>query len=899
MPVTADNPKGNGFADYVLWDDNGLPLAVIEAKRTSKSSEYGKNQARLYADCLEQMKGQRPVIFYTNGYESFLWDDTFYNARKVYGFLSKEELQWRIQQRDSRKDLRNYSVNPLITDRYYQATAWKRVAEYFVKTSPLTNTITGGKRAALLVMATGSGKTRTAASMVEILFEANWVKRVLFLADRNALVRQAKNSFGEHLKNMTSIDLTREKEDDVTRMVFSTYPTMMNRIDSAQNNGKRMYGVGHFDLIIVDEAHRSIYNKYKSIFEYFDAHLIGLTATPKGEIDHNTYNLLACPDGDPTFEYELKVAVKDKYLVPPKKFELTTKFLREGIRYQDLSEDEKKKYEETFLDKETGLFPEEIRNSALSKWLFNRNTVNEVLKGVMENGLKIEGGDKLGRTIIFASNQDHAEFIVKCFNELFPEYSGSNFIDVIHNKISHAQSLIDNFCDQNQECLPQIAVSVDMLDTGIDAPRVLNLVFFKMVRSYSKFWQMIGRGTRLCPGIFGPDEDKKEFYIFDTCQNFEFFEANPQGAEGNLSKPVSQQIFESRLQLSQLLAQTGEEDNLLLACNHLNILHKQIEYLNRDRFAVQMNLRYVDEFKTRDRWNNISNEDIHIIEEYLSKLPLPDKADETARRFDLMTLKMQIAYLLELASKRGFVNNMTHIATLLSKKYTIPQVIQRKELIETMKEDHFYVGLRQTKLEQVRDEVRDLLKYLDGSDKKIVYSDIKDQEVVVEEGNVTYGASSETYKTRVERFIREHKNHIAISKLNTNEPITKEELAELERLMFEGSQLGSKEDFEKNYGEQALGKFIRSIVGLDVNAAKNAFAGFLSNGQLNADQITFINTIIDYLVVNGTIDKAMLTKAPFNEKHHQGIFGLFHDPAKVTRLVSIIDEVNGNANIVA
>ncbi|MRT92393.1 DEAD/DEAH box helicase family protein [Ancylomarina sp. 16SWW S1-10-2] len=897
MPITGDNPKGNGFADYVLWDDNGLPLAVVEAKRSSNASEYGKVQAKLYADCLEKMKGQRPIIFYTNGYDSKIWDDTFYNPREIYGFLTKEELHWRIQQRDTRKDLRNYSMNPKIADRYYQEAAWKRVAEDFVKTSPQTKTTTGGKHTALLVMATGSGKTRTAASMVEILFKANWVKRVLFLADRNALVRQAKNSFGEHLKDLTSIDLTKEKEDDGTRLVFSTYQTMIGRIDSARNDGKRMYGVGHFDLIIIDEAHRSVYNKYKSIFDYFDAHIIGLTATPKGEIDHNTYELFGCPESDPTFEYELKAAVNDNYLVPPKKFELSTKFLREGIKYKELSEADKKKYEETFLDEETGLFPEEIRNSALSRWLFNRNTVNEILKGLMNNGLKIEGGDKIGRTIIFAANQDHAEFIVKCFNELYPEYSGANFIDVIHNKVSHAQSLIESFCDHDKECIPQIAVSVDMLDTGIDAPRVLNLVFFKMVRSYSKFWQMIGRGTRLCPDVFAPGEDKKEFYIFDTCQNFEFFEANPEGANTNMVKPVSQQIFEARLHVSQMLAQTGEDENIELANKHIDILHKQIECLDRNRFLVQMNQRYVDEYVNRERWNNISNDDIHKIEEHLSKLPLPEKTDESARRFDLMTLKMQMAYLMELSSKRGFVNNMTHIATLLSKKYTIPQVVHRKALIESMKEDEFYDGLKQTKLEQVREEVRDLLKYLDRTDKKIVYTNIKDEDSIFEEGKIVYAESSETYKSRVERFVREHKNNITISKLNTNKPITKAEVAELERLMFNGSEIGSKEDFEKNYGEQPLGKFIRGIVGLDVNAAKQAFADFLSNGQLNADQITFINTIINYLAVNGTIDKAMLDKAPFNEKHHQGIFGLFPDPAKITRIVSIIDQVN--ANVVA
>lgn len=289
MPITRDNPKGNGFADYVLWGDNGLPLAVVEAKRTSKEAGDGKHQASLYADCLEQMHGQRPVIFYTNGYETYLWDDTFYPPRRVYGFYTMEELQWLIQKRRTRKDIRNFVVNKDIAGRWYQEEAIKRVAEAFVRMTPDTKLITGAKNNALLVMATGSGKTRTAAALVELLFKANWVKRVLFLADRNALVTQAKNNFNEYLPEYTSIDLSKENASGGTRLVFSTYPSMMNRIDSARIDGKRIYGIGHFDLIIIDEAHRSVYNKYKAIFDYFDALLVGLTATPKEDIDHNTY----------------------------------------------------------------------------------------------------------------------------------------------------------------------------------------------------------------------------------------------------------------------------------------------------------------------------------------------------------------------------------------------------------------------------------------------------------------------------------------------------------------------------------------------------------------------------------------------------------------------------------
>ena len=897
MPVTADNPKGNGFVDYVLWDDTGLPLAVIEAKRTSKDATQGKHQAYLYANCLEEMFGQRPFIFYTNGYETFLWDDTFYVPRQVHGFYTKEELQWLLQKRNGRKDIRSFVVNKEIAGRPYQEEAIKRVAESFARTSPQTKLLTGGKTSALLVMATGSGKTRTAAALTELLFNARWIKRVLFLADRNALVRQAKNNFNEYLPDYTSIDLTKEKENDTTRLVFSTYPSMMNRIDSAKADGKRIYGIGHFDLIIVDEAHRSVYNKYGAIFDYFDALIVGLTATPKKEIDHHTYNLFGCADEDPTFAYELDKAVSDGFLVEPKRYDLTTKFLREGIKYSELSDKEKEKFEETFDEGNTEVFPEEIESSALTKWLFNKDTVKKVLASLHTNGLKIEGGDKLGRTIIFAANQKHADFIVKCYYELYPEQPG-NFIDVVYNGISHVQSIIEKFCDKEKEQLPQIAVSVDMMDTGIDAVRVLNLVFFKMVRSYSKFWQMIGRGTRLCPDIFGEGDHKKEFYIFDTCGNFEFFELNPEGAETHSHKPLSQQLFESRVQLSQLLAQTGEDGNLELASNILDMLHKAITSLDRYRFEVTMNLRFVDEFKERTRWNNLSNDDILDIQSHISALPVPEQVHESARRFDLLMVKMQIANLLSLTREAGYAEQLKDTAEKLSTKYTIPEVLKRRELIELMRTETFYRGISQARLEHIRLEIRDLLILLDSKERKVFYTDLADTEAHIVEGVVNYGTSKETYRSRVERFIRENKHHITINKLSTNLPITQAEIQELERILFDGDERGTKEDFIENIGEQPLGKFIRSIVGLETSAAQAAFSEFLTSGNFTADQIKFLDTMISYLTKNGTIDKSMLVESPFNERHDQGIFGIFEDDAQV-KIISIIDRINNNAVLVS
>jgi type I restriction enzyme R subunit len=374
-------------------------------------------------------------------------------------------------------------------------------------------------RKSLLIMATGSGKTRTSASIVDMMVKCNWAKRVLFLADRNALVTQAKNAFTEHLPDLTSIDLTKEKENDATRLVFSTYPTMINQIDKAKDGEGRFYGVGHFDLIIIDEAHRSVYQKYRAIFQYFDAFLLGLTATPKKDVDHNTYELFDIEDEDPTFAYELKEAVNDGFLVPPKAISVPLKFMREGIKYAELSAGDKKEYEEMFGDPSNEEAEAGIDKNQLYKWLFNSNTVDQVLSHLMTSGIKVDGGDKIGKTIIFAKNHQHAIYIEERFNKNYPEYSGK-FCRVIDNQTEKAQDLLERFVLNKEVKEPQIAISVDMMDTGVDAPRVVNLVFFKPVRSVVKFWQMVGRGTRLRPNLFGPGQHKESFLIIVRISNF-------------------------------------------------------------------------------------------------------------------------------------------------------------------------------------------------------------------------------------------------------------------------------------------------------------------------------------------------------------------------------------------
>lgn len=892
------NRSGLGYVDYVLWGDDGLPLAVVEAKKAMISADKGRQQAVLYADCLEQMHGQRPIIFYTNGFESHIWDDAFWTPREVEGFYTKDELQLMIDRRDSRKDLRQFKIDPDIAGRPYQIEAVQRIAERFC--GEANGRLSGRHRRGLLVMATGSGKTRTAGSIIDMLTKCNWAKRILFLADRNALVTQAKKSISTNLPHLSSIDLTKEREDNGTRMVFSTYPTIMNKIDNVKSDDERFYGVGHFDVIFVDEAHRSVYQKYKAIFDYFDAMVVGLTATPKKDVDHNTYELFDIEDDDPTFAYELNEAVRDQYLVPPKAASVPLKFMREGIKYKDLPPDKQKEYEEKFGDP-TITDQDEISSDALYRWLFNTDTVDKVLDHLMTKGIKVEGGDKIGKTIIFAKNHEHAVFIEKRFNKNYPEYAGT-FLRVIDNYEPKAQDLLDRFCNDIKEEDPQIAVSVDMMDTGVDAPRVVNLVFFKPVKSASKFWQMIGRGTRLRPNLFGPGDDKKEFLIFDFCENFEFFDEHPDGVETRASKPVSQKIFEAKLEVAQLIAEAdnASEEDKNLRTEYLDELHEAIATLDQSRFVVRKELRKVNEYTKRERWENLNKGDVIDISSHLSHLPEPQGNDELARRFDLLVLSIQLCMLTS-SDDTKYVNRVVNVAKGLSKLGNVPVVQQQMSLIGTIQTDVYWKNRSLLRMDEMRRALRDLVKYIEYEKIEIVYTSFEDE---LNEDNIQFRdvvpqyQTLQGYKDRVAKYLRENKDHLVIHKITHNEPITENELQQLESILFDGENCGTKEEYEANYGDQPLGTFIRSILGMDIEAANAAFAGFINSSTLSADQMTFINKIIQFLTKNGSIEKRMLFEPPFTEQHQDGVIGMFDD-AQASKIISIVQKVNENAGEVS
>ena len=899
------NVPGEGFVDYVLRGDDGKPLALVEAKRTRKDPRIGQQQAKLYADCLEKQYGQRPIIFYTNGYDHWIWDDTRHPPRPIQGFLKKDELALMIQRRSTRKALAPEDIDRVIVERFYQHRAIRRVAEAFERDK---------QRKALLVMATGAGKTRTVIALADLLMRANWVKRVLFLADRNALVKQAANAFKAHLPNAATVNLLEDKHQE-GRVYISTYPTMMGLIDEVGADARR-FGVGHFDLIVIDEAHRSVYRKYRAIFEYFDSLLVGLTATPKGEVDRDTYRLFDLQTGVPTDAYGLDEAVQDGFLVPPKAVSLTTDFLDRGIRYDQLTDDEKEEWDALEWD-EDGTVPGAVDPPAMNKWLFNADTIDRVLKHLMTQGVKVEDGDRLGKTIIFAKSHDHADFIAQRFDINYPHLAG-HFARVIDFQVAYAQSLIDDFSDPGKA--PHIAISVDMLETGIDIPEIVNLVFFKPVRSKTKFWQMIGRGTRLCPNLFGPGRHKEFFYIFDWCRNFEFFIENPEVTEGAGADSMAKRLFAARVTLvaeidglkpkalpaegyvqgptSVLHAgEAGSAADRAAALGELRQklatdLRTEIEGMSLDNFLVRPHRRYIEKFAAAPSWTRLDADAQHERIEHVAGLPSEVTDDDLiAKQFDLLVFRAELALLRVDPGFSGLRTKITEIASLLEELPNVPMVAAEMALILEIQTDEFWQDITLPMLETVRRRLRALVKLIEYKKRPLVYSDFEDRAGVATNMTVpgiSVGTDMDAFRRKARQFLRPHESHLAVIKVRRNEPLTPTDLAELEKIFVDAC--ADDASLAAVRADGGLPRFVRSLVGLDREAAKKAFSGFLQDRKLSADQLEFLDLIIDHLTARGTMDPRLLYEAPFTDFDSKGVEGVF-EHADVLRLVGILRDV--------
>lgn len=878
------NAEGVGYADYILFGRDGKPLAVIEAKKASRSLEVGRQQAELYAQCCLQRYGVLPVIYYTNGIETKVIDGLGYPPRLLYSFHSLDDLELLIQKR-SRQDIKDMNGDPNIAGRDYQLTAVKKVCEHF-------NT---KHRRALLVMATGTGKTRTAISLVELLTRNNWIKSVLFLADRTSLVNQAYNKFEELLPNETKEVLNETKEPTLTkRITFSTYQTIINYVDSEE----KPLSIGRFDLIIIDEAHRSIFGKFRSIIDYFDSLVVGLTATPRDEVDRSSYELMELDD-EPNFAYELQEAVDDHWLVNYTPVERTSAILTSGIKYDDLSKEEKEQMEMVWEYEKVKLaldpdedYHRDIKKTEIDKYIYNIDTIDKVLQDLMENGQRIQGGEVMGKSIIFAANHSHAELIVERFNHLYPEL-GPNYCKLIDYSVNYAQSLIDDFSNANK--MPQIAVSVDMLDTGIDVPEVLNLVFFKIVKSKIKFIQMLGRGTRLCPDVFGEGKDKKTFFVFDWCGNIRYF-GGLEGAEPSFRvQSLSEKLFGLRLDIAVALqAPTYQADEYAKSFHDelKGMLRNQIVGLNDSRIAVRKHLAIIHDFRQEEKWQFVSPVDAQRLKSDVAPLLAPSKDDEFSKRFDLLVLNRQLALVADIEGDGEiYQTKIINIANMLEQKSTIPQINDCLDVIREVQGANFWETVSLGSLERIRLKLRDLIHYLQKQGDNRTFTVNIEDDITMNGDEIVPVLPKVTYKQKVLDYLNENSDSTAIQKIIHLEKLTSEDLESLERVFWE--ELGSKQDFDhltdnKPYkGNVAM--FVRTITGIDREKARKIYLDFIKGNELTSQQELCLKEIMDFVCINGDIKKENIRdNAPLNLRNWSKIFGI-----NLSGVVNLVEQLHG------
>ncbi len=864
------NASGIGFCDYVLYGRDGKPLAIIEAKKTSVDPVVGSHQVKLYGDCMKKKYGYVPVLYYTNGYEIYIVDGT-YPARRVMAFHSLDELEYMLQKRN-RHDITDLTINDDITNRPYQKMAITKICERFNEK----------QRRGLIVMATGTGKTRVSISLVDVLLRNKWIKNVLFLADRTSLVRQAFINFKKLLPDMSYCVLNERSlaDEPNARITFSTHQTMIGYIDAEDKE----FTSARFDLIIIDEAHRSVFNKYGSIFQYFDCLLVGLTATPKNEVDASTYQLFNCEQDEPNFVYSLEEAVKDRYLVNYKVESRTTKLLSRGIKYGDLSDEDKQKADSILEEEVEDDFV--IPKESLFKLFYNKDTCKRVLEDLMENGLRVDAGQKVGKSIIFAYNHKHAELIVETFKELYPQY-GDNYCQLIDNYVKYAGDLIVKFEEDDDF---RIAVSVDMLDTGIDVPSVLNLVFFKPVKSKIKFIQMIGRGTRLCPGLID-GRDKEFFLIFDYCGNFEYFDENPDGTTNNNGKSLSQKLFDVKLDILVELQKYEHQSDPLHKAYYDKLrpqLYNKIVEIkaNSSRISVRDKMMYVDKYVDEDKWNALSLLEKKEIQLHLSRLVDNDlKQYKGALSFDYQMLLIELSVLANgnISEAERNVNKVRLLSRILLDSASIPAVVNKAETLKTLMSTEFWEKPAVDELEKYRKEIRDLIQYLP---QKLPPVDVDTPDVIISTDYEGEGLIDiRTYKEKVIDYLAEHTDNPTVKKIQNLVPIDADDVKELERILWH--ELGTVDEYKGSTDIDNLAVFIRSIVGIEQSVINEKFGQFLSGNILNAQQQEFVKAIIDYVRENGDIiADDLIDKSPFDS---YDIMTLFDENIPIVKnIVSIM-----------
>lgn len=863
-----------GFVDYVFFDLEGQPIAVLEAKKASVSVHQGREQARHYADALEDIGFKRPVIFYSNGYETYIWDDARYSSyRQIYGFYSFKSLEnLRFKHQYANKELERNNPDLSIVERPYQIEAIKTLSRKFQDQG----------RKALIIQATGTGKTRVAIALSELLIREHWAQRILFLCDRRELRKQADDAFKDFLRSEPRcvIGATNKVPTD-SRIYIATYPGMMNRF--------AQFDVGFFDLIIADESHRSIYNRYKDLFDYFDALQVGLTATPVKFISRNTFKMFDCTDTQPTFEFGLDKAIENEppYLVPFKVKDVTTEFLRDGIHYNQLSEEQQKQLEADLgeeIAKQTT-----IKGSQIGKKIFSESTDTHILENLMENGIKDATGSLIGKTIIFAQRQDHAEHLEQLFCKLYPQY-GARVCKVIHNKIHKVDNLITEFKEPNNDF--RIAISVDMLDTGIDVPEVVNLVFAKPVMSWVKFWQMIGRGTRLCPNLFGLGKDKKEFLIFDHYGNFKYFEEEYEEPEDVKSVSLLQSTFLARLDFAKAALVHSDIDGFDIATK---LLAADINDLPNDSISVKKHLRIVHQLQQTQLIIEFSAATQHILLDKIA--PLMDARvlkEKEAIAFDKLIALTQESLIRKSSAYDTYkAQILTEVSSLA---VNIQAVRQKAELIKAVQTQAYWSDMTVSTLEQLRLELRLLMQFKQANTTGGVWdtptTTTQDGEVQIIEKEISLSNNEAMlYRKKLKEILDQMiDSNTVLQKIRQQQPVEEGELQMLTSTVLSEHPNIEIDVLNKFYGRTAaeLHLTIQDIVGLDPKAVEQHFREFLYNHpQLTARQVQFLNLLQAYISQNGGIIIDKLYEAPFTGVHPESLDGLF-TPDDVTDLIHVM-----------
>jgi type I restriction enzyme R subunit len=879
---------GKGFVDYVLWDNvAGKPLAIVEAKKTSLDPDKGIKQASLYADALAKKYNQKPVSFCTNGYEILICDEEKgFIPRKIYGFYAKESVKRLLWQNGSRKFLPGINPKETIIDRSYQILAVKNVCEKFNL----------NRRKALIVLATGTGKTRVAIGLTDVLINCNWAKRVLFLCDRRELRKQAYNAFGEHLPAEDRIYVSSKTSGDINkRIYFSTYPAMMKCFQN--------FDVGFFDLIIADESHRSIYNRYRNLFLYFDAYQLGLTATPRGNITHDTYKLFDCPKlkPDACYSYEEAVRHNPPYLTYYNAVSVTTNFKRKGIKYAEMTADQQQEADDQVENPELIDFSKEVIGTAV----FNKGTDQIIMRNLMENGIKGIDGQKIGKTIVFARNHKHAVQLMHVTEEMYPQYMEKNkpFCAVIDNYVDRADSLIDDFKGIGNNDNLRVAISVDMLDTGIDVPEIVNLVFAKPVKSPVKFWQMIGRGTRLCKDLFGAGKDKGCFYIFDHWGNFDYFRENPKEIEPSPTKSLLQKVFETRLDAA--VATLGQQ-NLEVFELMTTLIEEDVRSLPEDSIAIKEKWRQV---KIVKQPGVIKQFDATIVNSlYMEIAGLMQwrgllKGSEDAYRFDYVVCQLQKSKLNGDSSFNDFKDIICEQIACLP--INLSQVKEKIQWINKVKENSFWQTATVLDFEKMRVDMRGIMKLRDKTPtvkQEPLYLDITDGEIKITMIKPLFEGQEQTgYNESMKKLFEEMTyDSPVVEKIKQGESVTQKEIQELGRLMDEHGKndlTRAAAEFGKEYrvdvDNGSMTDVLKKIDGASAEEVNKIFNEFIQNTpNLSASQIRFLEMIKKHISMYGELRIDQLYDAPFTSINGNGIDGVFTQVNMAKAVIRLVQTAN-------